>query len=176
MPAFQPARANRPEVKQEMAGFQIKYSVNDSPVPGIGRGVFTEEFIPRGKLIWKYVRGVNVRTYSNLAAVQSRLSELSEEEQRFFMHHVYHVGGMINELLDDAKMWNHSDTPNTGYGPEGSDYFSSYATRDIQAGEELFDDYGRYEYPEYFRQLAKQYAVGQDFFTARIVKPAPPQE
>jgi hypothetical protein len=30
---------------------------------------------------------------------------------------------------------------------------STYATRDIDIGEELFDDYGYYDYPEWFVEL-----------------------
>lgn len=149
------------------AGFQIRYSIRESTVPGIGQGVFTEEFIQQGKLIWKYGRGINVRVYLDAKEVRARLLELGESEQRFFMSHVYLVGGVLNEILDDARMWNHSDSPNTGYGPVGSDFFSSYASRDILAGEELFDDYGRYEYPSYFVDLAREYSVPLGFFTVK---------
>lgn len=152
-------------------GFQVSCSIRESSVPGIGQGVFAEEFIPAGTLVWKYARGINVHIYRDASEVRQRLSELEPQDQRFFMTHVYMVGGVLNEILDDARMWNHSDAPNTGYGPDGadSDFFSSYASRDIEAGEELFDDYGRYEYPAYFVELAREYNVPLDFFTVKTV-------
>jgi len=66
--------------------------------------------------------------------------------KRDWLDHVYHSGGYVNEILDDGKLFNHSDNANTGInvGPEP---LSSYALRDIRKGEELFDDYGTYEHP-----------------------------
>ena len=48
-------------------------------------------------------------------------------------------------------MWNHSKNPNTSpINPltKELDLRFSYAARDIDAGEELFDDYRLYKYPE----------------------------
>ena len=57
--------------------------------------------------------------------------------------------------LDDANYWNHSDKPNTN--SDGEDRMSTYAARDIEAGEELLDDYDTYEYPQWFVDLGKRY-------------------
>jgi len=134
------------EIMPIKAGFQVAYEVKESPY---GFGLFAGEFVAKGTLIWKYDSGVNVRTYKNLDDINVRLAELSVEEQEFFMSHVYLFDGVMNEILDDGKMWNHSESPNTGSGSgddPNADWYSSYAIRDIQAGEELFDDYGCYEY------------------------------
>lgn len=60
-----------------------------------------------------------------------------------------HIPFDHEQILDDAKMWNHSETPNTGLPPAGDAlgycFESSYAIRDIKSGEELLDDYGIYE-------------------------------
>ncbi len=152
------------------SGFQVAYEVKESP---FGLGLFAREFIAKGTLIWKYSSGVNVRTYKNLDDVNIRLAELSLTEQEFFMSHVYLFDGVMNEILDDGKFWNHSESPNTGSGPGDDpnvDWYSSYAIRDIQVGEELFDDYGCYEYPEYFIELAKKYNVPQDFIVKKDFK------
>jgi hypothetical protein len=93
------------------AGFQIDYEIKSSPY---GLGVFTKQYIPEGSLIWKYERGVNVASYKNLEETKARLKELKEADQLFFMSHVYMYNGVLNEILDDGRMWNHSETPNTG--------------------------------------------------------------
>jgi len=153
------------------AGFHVKYEVKPSPYGGVG--LFAAEYIPANTLIWKYERGVNVRSYKNEAEILARLEELNADEQKYFMDHVYLFDGFMNEILDDGRLWNHSETPNTGTG-SGCDvcWQSSYSIRDIQPGEELLDDYGCYEYPTYFIELAKKYAVPQDFITKKeFVKP-----
>ena len=147
---------------------QIEYEVRESS-PELGLGLFTKQFIPKGGLIWKYERGVNVLSYGSSDEVKDRLNQMSSDEQYFFMSHIYIFDGCVNEILDDAKMWNHSENPNTGYGVSG-DWNSSYAIRDIEPGEELLDDYGIYEYPSWFLELAKEYGVPQDFITKKDSK------
>ena len=51
----------------------------------------------------------------------------------------------LNFILDDGGMWNHSEKPNTGFGPNSDSCpYSSYSIRNIKKGEELLDDYGTY--------------------------------
>jgi hypothetical protein len=66
-------------------------------------------------------------------------------------------------MLDDAKMWNHAADPNTGNHPDeesgAGDGMSSYARRDIAAGEELTDDYATYETIDWYESICKEYAA-----------------
>ena len=154
----------------QAAGFQVGYEVRECEY---GLGLFAKEFIPKGKLIWKYMKGVNVNTYDNVEDIQKRLGSMNKDEQNFFMSHVYLFDGFMNEITDDGCYWNHSENPNTGsaliYGPETC-WYSSYAIQDIQPGEQLLDDYGTYEYPEYFIELAEEYNVPQDFIVKKDFK------
>ena len=157
-------------LSETKAGFQVGYEVKECEY---GQGLFAKEFISKGTLIWKYVKGVNVNTYYTLEDIQKRLDCLSKDEQDFFMSHVYLFDGCMNEITDDGCYWNHSETPNTGsalfYAPDTC-WYSSYAIQDIQPGEQLFDDYGTYEYPEYFIKLAEEYKVPQDFIVKKDFK------
>ena len=36
--------------------------------------------------------------------------------RRYFVQHSYHDRGLLNHILDDGKLVNHSDTPNAGPG------------------------------------------------------------
>merc|ERR1719391_363565 len=51
----------------------------------------------------------------------------SYEERRYFVQHSYHDRGLLNHILDDGKLVNHSDTPNAGPGAEP---LSTYAVRE----------------------------------------------
>ena len=86
-------------------GFQFEIEIKPSLYPELGLGIFTKEFIPCGAIIWKYCRGVNVMPYKTPEDVRRRLSELSTEEQAFFMSHVYLYDGYMNEIMDDGKYW-----------------------------------------------------------------------
>lgn len=145
---------------------QVQYEVKESTIPGCGLGLFTKQFIHKGALIWKYQPEVNVRCYRSLEEVRRHLNGLMTHEERvFFMSHVYNYDGLMNEIIDDGKYWNHSETPNTGQGLEDLD--STYAIKDIDEGEELLDDYGYYEYPEWYVELAAEFSVGLDFIVQK---------
>ena len=130
------------------AGFHIPYEVQDT---AYGKGLFALVDIPAGTLLWKCTTGpkgtpgVNVYSFSNEEQARARLAELTREEAAYWMDHVYMFDGKLNEIIDDGKLWNHSETPCTGLPPRGDefDWESSYSIRDIKAGEELLDDYGR---------------------------------
>ncbi len=81
------------------------------------------------------------------------------------------------QITDDGKYWNHCEEPNTGPCPDdvpvGGCAFSSYATRDIAPGEELLDDYGKYEYPGWFLSLYRQFNHSIDYITLKDPTPVP---
>ena len=99
-------------------------------------------------------------------AVLDHLASLpSAKVKKDFLVHAYMDDGKVNFCLDDAGLWNHSDTPNTGYGPTSDSCpFSTYALRNIKRGEELFDDYSIYEYTDWYNKILKEYGVDNSFF------------
>ena len=153
-------------VGDQTPGFHIAYELKESP--GRGLGLFTLQFIPKGTLIWKYCRGVNVASYKGYEDARRRLDELSVPDQQFWVSHIYLFDGFCNEILDDGKYMNHGEHFNTDYGcGSDADWHSSYAVRDIQIGEELLEDYGKFEYPDWYVQLAKDYDVPLHFVTIK---------
>lgn len=145
-------------------GFQIEYELRESP--GRGLGIFTKQFILKDTLIWKFQLGANIRVFAGEEQARAHLESLARDEGIDWLTHVYAFNGYLNEILDDGKMWNHSESPNTSSGVNG-DWDSTYANRDIEAGEELLDDYGEYEYPGWFIDLCKEFGVSQDFFIVK---------
>ena len=136
-------------------GFKVPYEVKESSLGGVG--LFVTERVPKGTLIWLYEAGKSVAEHDE-PSLRARMSGLSKEEVIELCEHVYCWEGKVVEILDDGKLWNHSRTvQNTGDHPNEAngegDCLSSYALRDIEAGEELLDDYSNYDRLPWFEQL-----------------------
>ena len=138
-------KATQPEmsrVQKPVHGFRVGYKLGPSQVAG--RGVFAVAPIKRGTLIWEYTVGESVLEHDE-ASLLARLSGIKSQAQvGNLLEHIYVWDGKAIEILDDASIWNHAPKPNTGEHPDGEgagDGLSSYALRDIAAGEELTDDY-----------------------------------
>ena len=148
-----------------VASMQIKYQVKKGKY---GMGIFVDEDVPRGTLIWKYNQDVNVKVICNSWEGESKLRQYlttfsSFQQKQDLLIHMYCEHGFCHQLLDDCQFWNHSDDPNTGC--DGPDPFNAYALRDIRKGEELLDDYGTYEWPDWYLNLLIEYGVDVDYFT-----------
>jgi hypothetical protein len=147
------------------AGFHVPYVLGEGKY---GKGLFATQRIPKGTLMWKYRAGaledpsINVVGYTTEAQVRARLESLPTiEKKRFFVEHIFSFAGVMNEIVDDGAFWNHSEDPNTGLPPEGEEYCiqSTYAVKDIEAGQEFLDDYGLYDHPEWYHALLKEYGA-----------------
>ena len=68
--------------------------------------------------------------------------------------------GLCCEILDDGHFMNHSEEPNCVTRSD----LSAYALRDIEAGEQLFEDYSTYEYPDVYYELCETYKLVEDYF------------
>ena len=67
-----------------------------------------------------------------------------------WLDYTYCINGYVNDICDDGVYWNHSTNPTTAMAyPGKKDKNSAYAVRDIKKGEEMFGDYGQYEWPEW---------------------------
>jgi SET domain-containing protein len=101
-----------------------------------GLGVFAAEFIPKGTRVWEYREGFDHRVSAEF------VGELPEPAQSTLRHYSALWGGGYVISADDARFLNHSDTPNlqTFAAPD-----VDVALRDIQAGEELLEDYREFD-------------------------------
>jgi len=134
----------------------VNYEVRNT---SLGKGVFVLEDVKQGTLVWRYRKGENVICFNGEDETLAHMEKLgSFGEKQYFLEHSYYDNGVLTNILDDGKMVNHSDNPNTG---AGSEPFATYALRDIKKGEELREDYATYEYPEWFLALCKDF--GLDF-------------
>ena len=144
------------------SGFHVKYEVKETK---LGLGLFVMEPVAKGTLLWSYKKGENILSLQGEEETRQHLATLQTDvARRDWLEHAYHDGGTLNYILDDGGLWNHSAVPNTGGQEDGLDSLSSYALRDLAAGEELLDDYGTYEYPVWLVRLCKEYQVDMEYF------------
>lgn len=109
----------------------VAFSVKPSVVHGVG--VFAEEFIQKGTLIWCFDDKVD-RFFQD-GYWEDFLSGLPVSQvEKLRMWSCCEPGGRLLSS-DGSQFMNHSDDPNVCSGE------SSYALRDIQAGEELLFSY-----------------------------------
>lgn len=161
-------------------GFHVRYEVKES---AFGKGLYVLDDIPIGSLVWKYSPGkagdadVNVAVYTTEAETRAHLNSLATHEDRVsWVDHVYMFEGKLNEILDDGLLFNHSEEPCTGMPPAGEQYCfeSTYAIRDIKAGEQLLDDYGLYGYPPWYTAMTVEFGVARDSFVCIKEEPKRP--
>lgn len=94
-------------------------------IPGKGKGVFTKNFIPKGKLIWKLTEQKKyTKEEFDLLPDNTKKDAYPEED-----HYVLAIGA--------GESWNHSCDANTWW--TANDELS--ARRDIQPDEEITYDY-----------------------------------
>ena len=114
----------------------VKTKIRSSNIAGIG--LFADELIPKGKCIWKFKEGFG-KDYPDT---------LEGAAKSFFSTYAYQNPTTLNYVLcaDNARFFNHSDTPNTDClnNPDDEDTMD-VATRDIQIGEELTIDYRKFD-------------------------------
>ena len=142
------------------SGFKVPYSLENIDQKGLG--IIATDDIKKGTLIWKplYIKRYNEQTFNKLI-VHMELST-TIESIRFFLNHIYGWNGFIIELLDDSKYMNHSSNANSGAGDKLGIFDPlgcNYALRDINAGEEITDDYSAYDNPSWYLELCKVYNV-----------------
>ncbi|MGD9740130.1 MAG: SET domain-containing protein [Bauldia sp.] len=110
---------------------RVRTKIAQSPVHGMG--LYADEFIPKGTLIWNY------DPYFDVAFTDYHMKDLSEHAVRLLQRYAYPDEAIGTYILcaDDARFINHSIDPNTdevlGVG--------TVARRDIQPGEEILSNY-----------------------------------
>src|SRR3990167_7333382 len=85
----------------------VKTKIAPSKTSGIG--LFAGEFIAKGTCIWRFKKEFDIRVPKNYP------DTLSEPAKNFFQTYAYQNPKTLNYVLctDNARFFNHSDTPNT---------------------------------------------------------------
>lgn len=117
----------------------VKTKIGESEINEIG--LFAAEFIPKGKVIWKWHHGFE-QEFS-----PTEVEALPEPARTVLIQRAYFSDSLQKFVLccDDARFMNHSESPNLRDGG-GDDYQAeTIAIRDIQIGEELTINYFEYD-------------------------------
>jgi SET domain-containing protein len=118
---------------------QVKTIVKESSIPGAGKGLFADQFIPKGTFVWIWNPIIDKEISTNM------LQYMTELEQSYVNKYGYREGNMIYLCSDDGKYFNHSTTPNC------IDYYHktwggvTETCQDVQKGEELTCDYTTFD-------------------------------
>lgn len=109
----------------------VKTYLGKSKVQGIG--LFADEFIPKGTLIWKFVPGFD------FALKKKELNKLPKVAKSWILHYGYYneVEGGHVICVDNARFMNHSENSNT----DDTNIRGTIAKRDIKKGEEITCNY-----------------------------------
>jgi uncharacterized protein len=106
----------------------VRTYLDKSTIEGIG--VFANEFIPKGTIVWRF--------NSHLDRILYEQDSFSKIEWEFLNRYAYYDKQLNNWILpaDNDRFTNHSDNPNTGPLE-----LEVVALKDIQKGEEITIDY-----------------------------------
>jgi uncharacterized protein len=117
----------------------IKTKVLPSRIHGLG--LFADEFIPKGTIVWKFLPGFDQRfTHEQISGFPSIVQKYLARHASFRKSNLYLL------CADEGNYFNHSDAPNVhSVEYEGELEMPVYALRDIHPGEELTEDYGEYD-------------------------------
>ncbi len=118
----------------------VKASAKPSRIHGIG--LFADQDIKKGKLIWKFDPRFDI-------LFDPKEVDLMPKIQKDFIKHCAYLSKVTGKYIlsvDDSRFLNHSSNNNIdgidiAGGPEGGDA----ANRDIRAGEELTVDYRTFD-------------------------------
>ena len=110
----------------------VKTYLKESGISGAGMGCYSQEFIPEGTIIWEF------NPLIDRAYLKSQVDTFTQSEKEFINTYAYMHKGIYYLCVDNGRFFNHSDDPNTAEWPNSQ---KTFASRDIQPGEEIVSDY-----------------------------------
>lgn len=128
-----------------------------------GKGIFALENIKAGTCIWSYNLNKNVFEYDENEC-KNHLSQLPTlAAQQEFLDYSFGKGDKLCLITDNGVYMNHADVSacncktdlNTG---------NCFALRDINIGEQLFENYATYSHPPFLFDLLKQYQCEPTYY------------
>eukprot|EP00912_Choanoflagellata_sp_UC4_P002475 UC4_evm4s1566 len=153
-------------------GMKVAYEVRESPVGG--RGLFALSLITKGTLIWSF-KDAPLRVLKESEARQELEAAEKDDvksKQIFTLLNLWYWSEdddgnpvLIDNTRDDGRFFNHSSNPCVALGSVlGHTQIASrrdtFALRDINAGEELLDDYNTFgDDPLWYADLLERHNV-----------------
>jgi len=115
--------------------FLYKVEVKVATNPKMNLGLFTKEYIPKGTTVWEFIEGVDIKMN------ETTFNKLNDAQKEFFEKYGWKEDdGFYYSSCDLTNFINHSYNPNLDVVGE-----IIISNRDIQIGEELFEDYSQFD-------------------------------
>ena len=119
---------------------QVKTKIGPSDIHGIG--LFADQFIPGGALIWKFTPGFDQRM------TRAQIVELPTSAHIYLAKYAFlsKKSGLYILETDNGRYCNHSDNPNAicQYTNDEEECIS-FAAKEISEGEEITENYSQFE-------------------------------
>jgi len=118
----------------------VKTKVLPSKIHGIG--LFADEFIPKGTIIWKFTPDFDLKF------TKEQIKKFPKQVREYLEVYCWlsKKTGLYCFSSDNGKYFNHSKNPNSlSAYYEDEEEVVTKAIRDIQKGEEITDDYSTFE-------------------------------
>lgn len=113
----------------------VKTTIKKSKIHGFG--LFADEFIPKGTLIWSLQTPFDaIIKKEDFEFITDKASSMADAQKEYLKKYSYFKNGNYVFCGDDAKFANHSINANTI-----SNFDIQYAKIDIKKGEEILCDY-----------------------------------
>ncbi len=117
----------------------IETFLAESPIAGIG--LFAGQRVEKGQVLWRFVPG-----FDNLMTVEF-VKGLPDMNQEFIRDNASLIPQMGAYLMcgDNDRFTNHSNDPNRQFVYESPTDIYEVATREINPGDELTNDYSEFD-------------------------------
>ena len=115
---------------------KVKTRIGLSAIEGIG--LFADEFIKKGTVIWTYDPMFD-RTYT-----EDDVDSMTDIEWSYVKKYSFKYAGEYCLCCDDARFFNHSESPNSTEVVNDIPFGCTIAARDIYPHEELTTDYATF--------------------------------
>jgi SET domain-containing protein len=119
---------------------KVKTKVKESSLGGLG--LFADEFIPKGAIIWEYSPKFDI------SFTKEEFDKMDKIEQDLLLTYSYFSkeSGKFIYSIDNSRFTNHSSlNPNEGVVDMGKIETSGVALRDINIGEEILINYRTFD-------------------------------
>ena len=139
---------------------QVAYELKDAG-GNIGMGIFVTRAVMKGTMIWQYSAGINVKVYDAETAASHIEKLATRAEARKFLDLTFGLKDLLHEITDEGRFMNHSEKPNCR---TDENLGHTYASRDIDAGEQLFEDYTTFDHPDFLHDLLDKYQCAPEYY------------
>lgn len=113
--------------------FTIEVYIKESE--GKGLGVFSNNFLKKGTIIWQFVEGFDTKTHIK------NLDKLNDIQKKFVDKYFWREEDYYYSSCDHSIFINHSFTPNTMLDKDGN----IVTICDINVGEEILENYNSFD-------------------------------